>query len=112
MSACPMCTLQRGNVETYNKSKTWKWVGGPGAIAKASAFRLQHCMHTSRAKGQRSTALFILLSIDEWPEQYNPAQDSLLIAIRGDGWLLALSPKPVKLPSKETRIKTRVLNSF
>lgn len=41
---------------------------------------------SSRAAGQISRALFILLSVDEWPEQYNPAQDSLLIAIRGRGW--------------------------
>lgn len=39
--------------------------GWSGEIAKASAFRLQYLMHTSRAEGQRSSALFILLSIDE-----------------------------------------------
>lgn len=107
----PACLCALSVVETYNGSKTWGRVCGPWEIAKASAFRLQYCMHTSRARGQRSTALFILLSIDEWPEQIHPAQDSLLIAIRGDDWPRPL-PQAGEAALKETRIKTRVLNSF
>lgn len=61
-------------------------------------------------QGQRSTALFILLSIGEWPERYY-GPGFLLIAIRGDDWPCPL-PRAGEAALKRDKHKNKSFKFF